>query len=336
MASTLLGNLHSIVNHCRPAYQPRSQWRLNTVGSVPNPFADSAKIRAVNPNDLWLEKAKEIKFKEPHDAINWLNSNKSPQETRAFATLALNLSYVNPSVSAKQERFRRYGAAFDYYNSANGKWLQKFKDIKFKDPFALIRFLEEERLNAKRLYLIKKEGPTIGNLLLSLSFDNISVRDRLEYFQFFANAHDHYRSDKGAWLKKAKDIEFADPVQLIRWLNKHRPRNESNSLTYLIECLSFGNRSIRNHMETLAVYTRSYTYLSKNPEAREELKNAYGALKADHCPEITIAKMKQYIDPNKFKSIKKGDEARIIAPKTLQYVIRTFIMFADEFAGQPS
>lgn len=132
-------------------------------------------------------------------------------------------------------------SAKKYYNSRRGFWLHEAYNIRFTSPYFLTNWVTEHKP--------KEERNSTGYLAQCLSYGNRSVKEHLMSFMMFAGARDYYFSSHGRWLRRFKNVNFNNGVDLVNCLVGNKPANEDIGLSYYVTALSFGNRAIRDRLK---------------------------------------------------------------------------------------
>lgn len=225
----------------------------------PRRMADGRKILLWQANRYyasregsWLHKAGKIDFKGPQEAIKWITAHKPKAESSPLRQLVTSLSYGNKSVRKQLETLEIAANAHEYFWGAKGDWLRQGQSIRFNDPMELIGWLYCNRPDA--------ETDSLSFLTTALGCGNRTVRTRLEAFKRTAGEYEYYVSNKGAWLQQADNIAFKSPIELVRWLVANKPENETNSLSYLTQCLGTRNAVVGKHLKSCVMYAGACDY----------------------------------------------------------------------------
>lgn len=69
---------------------------------------------------------------------------------------------------------------------------------------------------------------------------------------------------ESAWIKRAATVRFLAPIDAIGWIESHRPKKASRSISFYIECLTFVNQDVKRKHRTFQTSAAAYQYLHFN------------------------------------------------------------------------
>jgi len=221
--------------------------------NAPARFHQYADEYANSERGDWLRKAKGKDVEDAYDMIDWLAKNMPKDDPQSMSFLTQSLAIINITVRDHQKSRQFYAGAYDYFMSEEGAWLDGGKDKVFEDPNDLIRWIARNKPD--------DEGNSLAYLSLALSFCNESVRKHLPCLLRYVAAYSYIISEKGKWLKEAMDIAFKNPRLLVEWIEKHRPKGETNSLSYLVQALGIVNKSVAKDISSFQWFATGYSYI---------------------------------------------------------------------------
>ena len=141
----------------------------------------------------------------------------------------------------------------------------------------------------------------------------------------------HYLSiSAGAWLHRARNVQFKKPVEPIKWLLCNKPSYEIHSLDLLVSCLGrVINIDDTKKMRLFHIYANAYSYILKNEPARKDMKDAFDALiNEGKKPEgITVLMMQDKMDLLLFTHLDNND--KYLNLRYINTIIEVYLYFKD-------
>ena len=205
-----------------------------------------------------------------------------------------------------------------YITYLEGRWLRHPELRKLKDYFAVFNWISEKKP--------LRETNSLSYLLHSLSCIHPYIKNRdLKKWCEYIKPYEHYISSDGSWLRSAKDLEFKDSIQPIKWLVTNRPENEKNKMSFLLNCLRLENKTVKENHLAFAVYANAYDYIANKVPARNELTGTLLSFigEGKRPEEITVKMMEKKMDVMRFTWLK--NEGMYIQDPYLRTIITVYL-----------
>jgi hypothetical protein len=222
-----------------------------------------------------------------------------------------------------------FAGAHDYYFSRHGRWLRRFKNVGFNSGVDLVNCLVGNKP--------ANEDIGLSYYVTALSFGNRSVRTKLKDFNMTAGVYEPYAGKRGDWLKKAENIDFENPIGLIKWLITNKPKNENNALRTLVLALSFRNNSVKEKLEQFQRSAAAYTYILKKDAARKDLNRIYSSLitrgvkREAITPWMLRKKMNKALFTRLRNKNNKISRKKRVSIRYLFAILKNYLTFAGRF-----